>query len=66
MAKLRVIYKNKKEVNHMEKRIDYLSWDEFFMGIANIKEIKIKKPTTQVGACIEDEDKKQIGKGYKS
>lgn len=25
-AKLRVLYKNKKEVNHMEKRIDYLSW----------------------------------------
>ena len=48
----------------MEKRIDYLSWDEYFMGIAFLSALRSKDPSTQVGACIVDEDKKIIGIGY--
>ena len=47
----------------MSKRQDYLSWDEYFMGIAFLSGMRIKDPSTQVGACIIDEDKKIIGIG---
>lgn len=48
----------------MLKREDYLSWDEYFMGIAFLSGMRSKDPSTQVGACIIDEDKKIIGIGY--
>ena len=48
----------------MSKRQDYLSWDEYFMGIAFLSGMRSKDPSTQVGACIIDEDKKIIGIGY--
>ena len=48
----------------MSKRADYLSWDEYFMGIAFLSGMRSKDPSTQVGACIIDEDKKIIGIGY--
>lgn len=48
----------------MSKREDYLSWDEYFMGIAFLSGMRSKDPLTQVGACIIDEDKKIIGIGY--
>ncbi|PWW46704.1 cytidine/deoxycytidylate deaminase-like protein [Eubacterium limosum] len=35
------------------KREDYLSWDEYFMGIALLAAKRSKDPGTQVGACIE-------------
>ena len=46
------------------KKTDYLSWDEYFMGIAYLSAMRSKDPSTQVGACIIDEDKKIIGIGY--
>ena len=48
----------------MSKRADYLSWDEYFMGIAFLSGMRSKDPSTQVGACIIDDDKKIIGIGY--
>ena len=48
----------------MSKRENYLSWDEYFMGIAFLSGMRSKDPSTQVGACIIDEDKKIIGIGY--
>lgn len=48
----------------MTKRNDYLAWDEYFMGIAFLSGMRSKDPSTQVGACIIDEDKKIIGIGY--
>lgn len=48
----------------MEKRQNYLEWDEYFMGIAFLSAMRSKDPSTQVGACIIDEDKKIIGIGY--
>ena len=34
------------------KRADYITWDEYFMGIAMLAARRSKDPNTQVGACI--------------
>ncbi|MCQ2477955.1 MAG: dCMP deaminase family protein [Clostridia bacterium] len=46
------------------KRNDYLTWDEYFMGIAILSSMRSKDPSTQVGACIVDSDKKILSVGY--
>ena len=35
-----------------QKRKDYLSWDEYFMGVAMLSGMRSKDPHSQVGACI--------------
>ncbi|VWL84817.1 deoxycytidylate deaminase [Oceanivirga miroungae] len=47
----------------MEKRLEYISWEEYFMGVAFLSAQRSKDPTTQVGACIV-KDNKVIGMGY--
>jgi dCMP deaminase len=47
-----------------EKRSDYLSWDEYFMGVAFLSGLRSKDPNTQVGACIVSEDNKILSMGY--
>lgn len=42
----------------------YLTWDEYFMGIALLSAYRSKDPNTKVGACIVDEDNKVVGVGY--
>ena len=46
------------------KREDYLSWDEYFMGIALLSAQRSKDPNTQVGACIVGQDNRIISLGY--
>lgn len=46
------------------KREDYLSWDEYFMGIALLSAQRSKDPGTQVGACIVSPEKKILSMGY--
>lgn len=46
------------------KRQDYLSWDEYFMGLAILSAERSKDPSTQVGACIVDENNKIVSVGY--
>ena len=46
------------------KRQDYISWDEYFMGVAVLSSMRSKDPNTQVGACIVSPEKKIIGVGY--
>jgi dCMP deaminase len=46
------------------KRKDYISWDEYFMGVAKLSSYRSKDPSTQVGACIVSDNKKIIGMGY--
>lgn len=41
-----------------------ISWDEYFMGLAHLSALRSKDPSTQVGACIVDEDKKVVSIGY--
>lgn len=46
------------------KREEYLSWDEYFMGIAMLSAMRSKDPSTQVGACIVNADKRILSMGY--
>lgn len=47
-----------------EKRSDYISWDEYFMGVAKLAAFRSKDPNTQVGCCIVSEDHKILSIGY--
>ena len=46
------------------KRSDYISWDEYFMGVAHLSGMRSKDPNTQVGACIVSPDNKILSMGY--
>ena len=46
------------------KRTDYISWDEYFMGVAVLASKRSKDPNTQVGACIVSQDKVILSTGY--
>ncbi|MBE6837128.1 MAG: dCMP deaminase family protein [Ruminococcus sp.] len=46
------------------KRQDYLSWDEYFMGIAQLSAGRSKDSNTQVGACIVSDENKILSVGY--
>ena len=48
----------------MNKREDYLTWDEYFMSIAKITAGRSKDPNTQVGACIVSKDNRILSTGY--
>ncbi len=46
------------------KRENYISWDEYFMGVAKLSAMRSKDPVTQVGACIVNDKKRIVGIGY--
>ena len=46
------------------KRLDYISWDEYFMGVALLAAKRSKDPNTQVGACIVDQNNVILTTGY--
>jgi dCMP deaminase len=48
----------------MNKRNNYISWDEYFMGVALLSAKRSKDPSTQVGACIVNAKNKIVGAGY--
>lgn len=48
----------------MPKRKDYISWNEYFMGIALLSANRSKDPSTQVGACIVNSRNKIMSVGY--
>lgn len=48
----------------MSKRTNYISWDEYFMGVALLSAKRSKDPATQVGACIVNNKNKIVGAGY--
>lgn len=50
--------------NKVPKRSDYISWDEYFMGIAILSSNRSKDPSTQVGACIVDKNNRILSIGY--
>lgn len=47
-----------------DKRQNYISWDEYFMGVAMLAGMRSKDPNSQVGACIVSEDNKILSMGY--
>ncbi|HSL40652.1 MAG TPA: cytidine deaminase, partial [Desulforhopalus sp.] len=46
------------------KRQNYLSWDEYFMAVALLSAQRSKDPSTQVGACVANDQNKIVGVGY--
>ena len=46
------------------KRQDYITWDEYFMGVAKLSGMRSKDPNTQGGACIVSGDNKILTMGY--
>ena len=46
------------------KRQDYLTWDQYFMGIAMLSALRSKDNHTQVGACIVNGENKILSMGY--
>ncbi len=48
----------------LKKRENYISWDEYFMGVALLSARRSKDPNTQVGACIVNDKNKIVGAGY--
>jgi len=46
------------------KRSDYISWDEYFMGVAMLSSMRSKDDTSQVGACIVNPKNRIVGIGY--
>lgn len=41
-----------------------ISWDEYFMGIAELASLRSKDPNTKVGAVIVDREHKVVSIGY--
>ena len=46
------------------KRTDYLTWDQYFMGVALLSAQRSKDPNTQVGSCIVDARRRIVAIGY--
>jgi len=46
------------------ENIIYLSWDEYFMGIAIFTSLRSKDPNSKVGAVIVNEQHHIVGTGY--
>ncbi len=51
-------------VKMVSKRRDYITWDEYFMGVAQLSGLRSKDPSTQVGACIVSDSHKILSMGY--
>ena len=47
-----------------DKRNDYITWDEYFMGVSLLAAERSKDPSTQVGACIVSADNRILSTGY--
>ena len=52
------------KTNSVKKRNNYISWDEYFMGVAILSAKRSKDPNTQVGACIVNQKNRIVGTGY--
>lgn len=48
----------------VSKRKNYISWDEYFIGLAELSAMRSKDPNTQVGCCIVGKDNKILSVGY--
>ena len=47
-----------------DKRREYITWDDYFMGVALLAAERSKDPNTQVGACIVDDQNRILSTGY--
>ena len=51
-------------VSKIGKRQNALVWDDYFMAVSFLSSLRSKDPSTQVGACIVNEEKRIVGIGY--
>jgi len=51
-------------VDNSGRRKKYLSWDDYFMSVALLTAHRSKDPSTIVGACIVDGQRRIVGLGY--
>ena len=47
-----------------DKRKDYISWDEYFMGVAKLSGMRSKEPNTLARCSIVSQDNKILSMGY--
>ncbi|MDD2227242.1 MAG: dCMP deaminase family protein [Clostridia bacterium] len=48
----------------LTKRLDYISWDDYFMGVALLSAKRSKDPSSQIGCCIVSPDNIIVSVGY--
>ncbi|KAG9510524.1 Deoxycytidylate deaminase, partial [Fragariocoptes setiger] len=53
-----------KNMRTVTRRSDNLGWVDYFMAVACLTAQRSKDPSTQVGACIVDQQNKIVGVGY--
>eukprot|EP01031_Cornospumella_fuschlensis_P025860 gene25860-31228_t len=54
----------KKQKTKTSKRDNVMPWDDYFMAVSFLSAMRSKDPSTQVGACIVNEEKRIVGIGY--
>ena len=63
--KIKIMIIEKERKASMSKREDYISWDQYFMGLAVLASKRSKDPNTQVGAVIiNPKDNRVVSLGY--
>ena len=58
---------NKMDLNEIDinsRRKEYLSWEDYFMATAFLAAQRSKDPSSQVGACIVNSEKRIVAVGY--
>ena len=55
---------NIEKIDINSKRKEYLSWEDYFMATAFLAAQRSKDPSSQVGACIVNDENKIVGVGY--
>ena len=55
---------NSNEIDINSRRKECLNWDDYFMATAFLAAQRSKDPSTQVGACIVNSEKRIVGVGY--
>ena len=45
-------------------RLDAISWDLYFMSVAQLSALRSKDPSTRVGACVVDGNRRIVSIGY--
>lgn len=50
--------------NKIDKKEEYLNWEEYFMASAMLASMRSKDPSTGVGACIVNKDNIKLSEGY--
>ena len=59
-----MVYAPPADIEYVGPREDYISWDEYFAGIARLTAMRSKDPSTQVGSVLVSKDNRILSVGY--